>query len=60
MPLELRHLSRILLVVLGVAVLAGCTSPGSSGQAVKWVVEDQEQKARLEAEGFPQYLGGSG
>ena len=57
MPLELRQLSRILLVVLGTTVLAGCASSGSSGQAVKWVVENEQQKASLEAQGFPQYNG---
>jgi len=59
MPLELGRLSKILLVVLGVAVLAGCASPGSSSQGVKWAVEDAQQKATLEAQGFPQYLGGN-
>ncbi len=59
MSVKFRRLSRILLVVLGVAVLAGCASSGSSSQGVKWAVENEQQKARLEAEGFPQYLGGN-
>lgn len=57
MPLELVRLSRILLAVLGVAVLAGCASSGSQSQAVKWAVENEQQKASLEAQGFPQYNG---
>jgi outer membrane murein-binding lipoprotein Lpp len=59
MSVKFRRLSRILLVVFGVAVLAGCASSGSPGQATQWVVEDAQQKAKLEAEGFPQYLAGS-
>ncbi len=57
MLLELRRLSRILLVVLGVAVLAGCASPGSQSQGVQWAVENEQQKAALQAQGFPQYVG---
>jgi outer membrane biogenesis lipoprotein LolB len=57
MPLGSDRLMRILLVVLGVAVLAGCASPGSPGPATQWVIDNEQQKARLEAQGFPQYTG---
>lgn len=57
MSLEPGCLSRILLAVLGVAVLVGCAASGSQSQAVKWAVENEQQKASLEAQGFPQYNG---
>ena len=59
MPLERVRLSRILLAILVVAILAGCAASGSPGRATQWVVEDAQQKARLNAEGFPQYVGAS-
>jgi hypothetical protein len=51
------RLLRVLLAVLGVAVLAGCASSGSPSQGVQWVVENEQQKAALQAQGFPQYTG---
>jgi hypothetical protein len=35
--------------------LAGCADRPS--MAVQWVVEQEEQRQRLEAQGFPQYVG---
>jgi hypothetical protein len=51
----------VIVVVLGAFLgqLAGCASGPQSGQALKWATENEAERARLEAEGFPQYLAGS-
>ena len=52
----------VMAVVLGALLsqLAGCSSGPESGQAVKWVTENEAERARLTADGFPQYIGGGG
>ena len=52
----------VMVLVLGAFLgqLAGCASGPPSGQAVKWVTENEAERARLTADGFPQYIGGSG
>ncbi len=45
-------------LVLGLALAAGCTSDPRYRQGLEWVQSNEEQKRRLEAEGFPQYTGG--
>lgn len=45
-------------LVLALALAAGCTSDPRYKQGLEWVQWNEEQKKRLEAEGFPQYTGG--
>ena len=45
-------------LALGLALVAGCTSDHRYKQGLEWVQWIEEQKKRLEAEGFPQYTGG--
>lgn len=51
----------VMMMVLfaGLGQLAGCASGPQSGEAVKWVSENEAQRQRLEADGFPQYIGGN-
>lgn len=54
-----RAFSRISLkVVLGaiaLGVLAGCTSDPRYKQGLEWVQWNEQEKKRLNAQGFPQY-----
>jgi uncharacterized lipoprotein len=45
-------------LALALALMAGCTSDPRYKQGLEWVQWNEEQKKRLEAEGFPQYTGG--
>ncbi|MFO1364437.1 MAG: hypothetical protein U1F45_18610 [Burkholderiales bacterium] len=46
-------------LVLALALAAGCAGDPRYEQGLEWVQWNEQQKARLEAEGFPQYTGGS-
>jgi outer membrane biogenesis lipoprotein LolB len=49
------RLSRLVLLVLTAAVLAGCASDARRSQGVQWVEEQEAERRRLQAQGFPQY-----
>ena len=55
--MPIRRLVLMVVLVACLGQLAGCASGPQSGQAVKWVTEDEAQKKRLNDEGFPQYVG---
>ncbi len=46
---------RVLLAAVAPAILAGCASDPRRSQGLQWVVEQQAERTRLEAQGFPQY-----
>jgi hypothetical protein len=48
----------LVCLALALALVAGCTSDPRYKQGLEWVQWNEEQKMRLEAEGFPQYTGG--
>ena len=50
---------RGLAAALAVAVLAGCVSDPRYAQGLEWIVWNEQEKARLQAQGFPQYDPGS-
>jgi hypothetical protein len=45
--------------ILAAAILAGCASDWRYAQGLEWVVWNEQEKARLEAQGFPQYNPGT-
>lgn len=49
------RIAPLCLALVGVAVLAGCATDPRSAQGRNWVVEQQAERTRLEAQGFPQY-----
>lgn len=59
MELRCRSFVVALLLASVAAGLAACASGASQGKAVQWVTEDEAEKARLNAAGFPQYVGAS-
>jgi hypothetical protein len=42
---------------LACAGLAGCATGGAQSQGVKWFLENEAEKKRLDDAGFPQYTG---
>ena len=46
---------RFALGAIAAAVLAGCASDPRQSKGLQWVVEQQAERTRLEAQGFPQY-----
>lgn len=48
-------LARLWLALAGAALLGGCATDPRYAQGRAWVVEQQTERARLEAQGFPQY-----
>ncbi len=46
---------RLMLIVLAAAALAGCASDWRYKQGLQWSLENEAEKRRLEAQGFPQY-----
>jgi hypothetical protein len=50
---------RIACVALAVAAIAGCAADPRYKQGLEWVLWNEQQKQQLEAQGFPQYTGGS-
>jgi hypothetical protein len=57
MKSRLREFVTVLLLASVAAGLAACAL--GEGKAVQWVTEDEAEKARLNAAGFPQYVGAS-
>ena len=53
--MKTRTPARLLLIGLALAVLAGCASDPRYKQGLNWVVENEAEKRRLNAAGFPQY-----
>lgn len=51
-------LARTLLFAVVTNLLSACAISPSSGQAVKFVEEAEEERKRLTEAGFPQYTGG--
>jgi hypothetical protein len=49
----------IACVALAVAAIAGCAADPRYKQGLEWVLWNEQQKQQLEAQGFPQYTGGS-
>jgi uncharacterized lipoprotein len=48
-------MKRLLLLALLAAGLAGCASDPRYKQGLEWVLWNEQEKARLNAAGFPQY-----
>jgi hypothetical protein len=48
-------LVRFALAAVALATLAGCASDPRQSKGLQWVVEQQSERDRLEAAGFPQY-----
>lgn len=48
-------LSKILILTLVAAGLAGCAADPRYKQGIEWVQWNETEKARLDAAGFPQY-----
>lgn len=48
-----------ILLLLTVLAATGCASALNSPEGRKWVVEQQNERNRLESEGFPQHTGGN-
>jgi uncharacterized lipoprotein len=48
-------MKRLLLLTLLAAVLAGCASDPRYKQGLEWVLWNEQEKKRLNAQGFPQY-----
>ncbi len=46
---------RIALAAVAAAILGGCASDARNPKGLQWVVEQQQERDRLEAQGFPQY-----
>jgi uncharacterized lipoprotein len=53
--------TRLLLLALAAAILAGCASDPRYSKGLEWVLENEAEKRRLTDMGFPQYnhAGGS-
>jgi uncharacterized lipoprotein len=47
----------LLLAVLAVVSLAGCASDPRYASGLDWVTGQSADRARLEAQGFPQFTG---
>ncbi len=52
---RLRKTCVFALLLASALQLAGCASDPRYKQGVNWVMENEAQKARLNAMGFPQY-----
>ena len=48
-------MKRLALLVLLAAGLAGCAADPRYEQGLEWVQWNEQEKARLDAAGFPQY-----
>jgi hypothetical protein len=51
---------RAVCLALAVAVVSACASDPRYAQGLEWVLWNEQEKARLDAAGFPQYTGGGG
>ena len=52
---EFGRIRAALAAALAVIILSGCTSSGRPSEGVEIVVWQEQQRQRLEAQGFPQY-----
>jgi hypothetical protein len=52
----LRYVVWLCLLIVAVG-LAGCAAGGAQSQGVKWHLENEAEKKRLNDAGFPQYSG---
>lgn len=59
-PAWMRYWQKTGAITLAVLALAGCASDPRSSKGIDWVVETEAEKARLDAAGFPQYIGTGG
>jgi uncharacterized lipoprotein len=50
-----RRIRAALAAVLVLAALAGCASDPRYKEGVGWVVWQEQERQRLQAQGFPQY-----
>ena len=50
-----KTLSCILLTTLALLALAGCASDPRNKDGTSWVVSQEQERQRLQAQGFPQY-----
>lgn len=48
------------LMLVGGGVLAGCASDPRYAAGLEWVMSNEAEKKRLQAQGFPQYSDGPG
>lgn len=46
---------RALLMILAVLAVAGCASDPRYKEGLNWVVSQEQERQRLQAQGFPQY-----
>jgi hypothetical protein len=46
---------KVMLVAVGFGALAGCAADPRYKEGVAWVTWNEQEKARLQAAGFPQY-----
>jgi hypothetical protein len=51
----LRLMAGLLPLLIVAGVLGGCAADPRYKQGLNWVVSNEEEKARLHAQGFPQY-----
>ena len=49
------RLTYILLTTLALLTLAGCASDPRYKEGLNWVVSQEQERKRLQAQGFPQY-----
>ncbi len=54
----MKTLSWLVPLIVLVSV-TGCASSSNPQEGRKWVVEQQNERDRLESQGFPQHTGGS-
>ena len=52
---EFGRIRAALVAALALIALAGCALADRPSQGVEWVVWQEQQRQRLEAQGFPQY-----
>jgi uncharacterized lipoprotein len=50
-----RRFVKVLLAITALGVLAGCASDPRYKQGVEWIQWNEQEKKRLQAQGFPQY-----
>jgi outer membrane biogenesis lipoprotein LolB len=49
------RIAKLTFAGLALAFLAGCASDPRRSQGLDWVVAQEEERRRLQAQGFPQY-----
>jgi hypothetical protein len=53
--MKVMPMKRFVLLILLAAGLGGCASDPRYKQGLEWVLWNEQEKARLNAAGFPQY-----